>query len=280
MSKRTSRSPHKPASLKRDQAPRAEEVVVYHWHRIIPAILALVVVVGGIVWGGLAIFSGISEPETASATSEQPPADMPKGAEEPTAAGNGETVAASEADVSQEAEPPSPFKDEQDGGATTPEVNVPAVGETEETATTTPETTAASEPAPEKEPRATAEKTASPASVDIQSSKIVRASLTRTVRDHEPGDPIPAVVPMNAEGIIRVYFFTEMKGLEDATVYHDWYLDGKRMARVTIRPYTDPMRASSSKFINRNMLGDWEVKVHTASGENLAEGAFSVQGND
>lgn len=118
---------------------------------------------------------------------------------------------------------------------------------------------------------------ATPSRVSILSDKLERARLTRDVVDREPVGTAPALIPMNARGLIRVYLFTEMAGLKGATIHHDWYLEGQRMARVTIRPQSERIVASSSKFIDQHMRGDWRVEVITDQGEQLARTEFGVR---
>lgn len=118
---------------------------------------------------------------------------------------------------------------------------------------------------------------ATPSLVRILSDKLVRARLTRDVIDQEPVGTASALIPMNARGLIRVYLFTEMEGLKGATIHHDWYLDDQRMARVTIRPQGERIVASSSKFIDQHMRGDWRVEVTTDQGEPLARSEFGVR---
>lgn len=117
------------------------------------------------------------------------------------------------------------------------------------------------------------------ADVTIESDHLKRAVLSRKLQDKEPAGELPAEVTMNNEGIIRVYFFNELENLKGQTVFHDWYRDDERVARVTMRPRGNSLRASSAKYINRNMLGQWRVEATTKSGDRLGSGHFNVSGN-
>ncbi|WP_250655457.1 DUF2914 domain-containing protein [Alkalimarinus coralli] len=116
----------------------------------------------------------------------------------------------------------------------------------------------------------------SPDPVTIESSRIVKAQLTHRVKNSEPVDKLGSVIPMNEDKLIRVYLFTGMEGLKGETLYHDWYLSGKKMARVKIKVKNDKTSASSSKFIDRHMTGDWRVKVTTSRGDELVSASFNV----
>ncbi|ABC30750.1 conserved hypothetical protein [Hahella chejuensis KCTC 2396] len=112
--------------------------------------------------------------------------------------------------------------------------------------------------------------------VKIFSDAISRAQLTQELDDSEPTNALRDSIVMNDEGLLRIYLFTEMMDMTGQTLYHEWYRDDKRVARIRIRPHRSPMRASSSKFIDRHMLGQWTVKVTGPEGNILAEAAFSV----
>ncbi|MBU6953295.1 DUF2914 domain-containing protein [Hahella sp. HN01] len=112
--------------------------------------------------------------------------------------------------------------------------------------------------------------------VKIFSDAISRAQLTQELDDSEPTNALRNSIVMNDEGLLRIYLFTEMMDMTGQTLYHEWYRGDKRVARIRIRPHRSPMRASSSKFIDRHMLGQWTVKVTGPEGNILAEAAFSV----
>ena len=117
---------------------------------------------------------------------------------------------------------------------------------------------------------------ASLASVKTYSDHLVWAQLTHEVEHKEPQGPLPAVLTMNDQGLLKVCFFTELSGLDGQTVYYDWFLEDKRMARVKIRPRDGVSKSYSSKYIDRHMLGRWQVHAATESGEKLASAQFTV----
>jgi len=112
--------------------------------------------------------------------------------------------------------------------------------------------------------------------IDIKSEKIARAQLTNGVSKKEPVDKLGSTIPMNEKGLIKVFLFTDMHGLKGETLYHEWYLAGKRMARVKINVRNNNVSASSSKFIDKYMMGDWKVNVVNHSGDALVSAQFIV----
>lgn len=115
-----------------------------------------------------------------------------------------------------------------------------------------------------------------PAQVTILSEKVQRAVITREMSNRIPGAPLSEVVRVNESELLTVYFYTEFDGLKKQTLYYDWYQNGKRRARVTIRPLEENIGNYSSKYITHRMTGDWSVSVSTASGEKLAAAKFEA----
>jgi hypothetical protein len=112
--------------------------------------------------------------------------------------------------------------------------------------------------------------------ISILSRSVKRVLLTSNVIEGEPIDTLGAVIPMNDKGLIRVYLFMETSGLKGQTLFHDWYWKGKRMAHARIPIGRNAHEAASSKFIDRIMMGPWEVKIVDEKGKVLAKAAFEV----
>jgi hypothetical protein len=99
------------------------------------------------------------------------------------------------------------------------------------------------------------------AQVSIENNAITRAVLTLVLKDKEPLGTIPYELVLPEEGIVKVILFNEMNGLRGKKLYHEWYRNGVRQARVRIPVNVNKQRSHSSKYINAQMLGDWHVKV-------------------
>lgn len=262
-----------------EDAPLAREYVEYHWGRILVALAIVVILAAVTVFGVKALLTDPDSPSSAFADSVEAPEERPvvavTGAEpdesaeaapvalavppEPTPSSSGSepqgtALAASGQVVAEDA---VPVEDEAAMPGDLPAAEGEAVGQ----------------PAPAVVVSDTGDDVAD---VEILAPGLARAQLTLGLQDKEPVDELPRQLAMNDEGLLHVYLFTETEGLKDQLHFHDWYLNGQRVARVRIRPYSDHMRASSSKFINRDMTGDWRVDVVSASGAGLATGSFVV----
>jgi hypothetical protein len=114
------------------------------------------------------------------------------------------------------------------------------------------------------------------ARIVIENDGITRALLTQEIKDQEPQGSIPFELALPDEGIVKVILFTEMHGLRGKKLYHEWYRSGVRQARVRIPVNVNKQRSHSSKYINTQMLGDWQVKVLDGKQNSYALAEFKV----
>lgn len=281
-----------------------DDVVVYRWGRIVGALVVALLVVatlGFLIWSWLGAPDGseneprlvaagkiITDPaETAPPASSEPPATIALVKPEKTDTG-AEPSDPTPADTTSPAEPLP-----QASGASGP------AGDRAPETTEEPPAFVVDDPAdrpePADEPPLSAQNPGTPdepaqteaapvvsktpsgeATVEIASDHLVRAQLTPALESREPTTALPADVRMDSDDLIKVYFFTELEGLKGHTVFYNWYLADKRMAQVPVRVHLDRMRASTSKNINRSMLGQWRVEAVTGDGDLLGSGRFTV----
>lgn len=292
-------------SLPRREPPQEREYVVYHWGRIVGALIAMFVMVGVMIWGGLWLFESSAVDEE-SVPAEQPLRPAPSTPKSETPPEPEPMVQGAKDEASGEVESsriplqsqPLPAKASEPGTDTealSQEVTKPIEPEEEHTSfaghsvgvdnteaenaeveSTGTESAGIERTEPESTEAKSVDTDTVPGSMRILSEHLTRAQLTSGLADKEPVDELPRILTMTPEGLLRVYLFTETHNLKDAPHFHDWYHEGERVARVRILPYTDQMRASSSKYVDRHMLGQWRVEVVTANGKVLAWGEFTV----
>ncbi|MFT6121745.1 MAG: hypothetical protein ACJAWS_000158 [Oleiphilaceae bacterium] len=112
--------------------------------------------------------------------------------------------------------------------------------------------------------------------VEILDTRIKKAQLSSNLVKGLPVDTLSSEVLMSEEGIIRVHLYTEMENLRGQNLFHHWYLNGEKQARVRIPVNHKTQRSSSSKFINKQMLGKWTVQVLDEQGKAYIEVNFEV----
>ncbi len=115
-----------------------------------------------------------------------------------------------------------------------------------------------------------------PASVLITNSAIKAAVLNLSTDKGLPGEVIKQSIVMPEQGLIKVMLSTEMHGMKGKKLFHEWYRNGKRIARVKIPVNTNEQASYSSKFIDKHMIGEWQVKVVDTSAEPYILADFEV----
>ena len=114
-----------------------------------------------------------------------------------------------------------------------------------------------------------------PPIITIHSDDINRAVFTHTLKNKEPNSIIDDTVTLDEGGLSRVYFFTDIKDRAGDTFSHTWYRNGKKIVKVRTPIGSDTWRCSSSKYLDKNMEGEWVVKVIDKKGNLVASGAFT-----
>ena len=238
-------------------------IVEYHWTRIIAASILLIALLTGFIWGGLHLFN--QSADNLPAVYERMAVPVEKA--NPPQADNPIT-AASSAKVSPQAS----------------SNNSPSTSSKPTASNSTPSAVQSSPPsAPIQQLVGNAvvstqpAQTATESNVAILSGNIKMAQLTSGVHDSQPVDKLGQTIPMNEKGLIRVYLFMETEGVKGNVLFHDWLWKGKRIAHARIPIKRKTHAAASSKFIDRIMLGPWEVKIVDERNRVLAKTAFEVK---
>jgi hypothetical protein len=116
------------------------------------------------------------------------------------------------------------------------------------------------------ESKAPAETTAQP----VQGT-VTRAVVTTGVQNLEPVDALTTV----SNDHTKVYYFTEIHGLQGQAVKHRWEHAGQVMAEVEFQIGGPRWRVYSSKTLEPSWLGDWKVSVIDSNGNPLSVNTFS-----
>ena len=76
----------------------------------------------------------------------------------------------------------------------------------------------------------------------------------------------------------KLYCFSEIRGAENpTTISHIWHYKGKIMADVTLSVNFERMRTWSSKNIQSDLVGEWQVYVISAHGNVLDSIKFTIE---
>ena len=108
---------------------------------------------------------------------------------------------------------------------------------------------------------------------ETQASKgkgyVVRALFTTAVIDREPIDQI-----LVGSSIKKVYFFTDLRHMENQTITHRWEHKGKVISKFNFKVKGPRWRVYSSKVLSADMLGKWTVVVADNNGWPLKAAVF------
>jgi hypothetical protein len=110
-----------------------------------------------------------------------------------------------------------------------------------------------------------------PGRARAQEAQSVLAQFTTGVENREPIDQV-TFVENNAR---KVFFFTELRGLNGKTIRHRWIYAGKIVADVRFEVRGPRWRVWSSKDLLPDWIGDWTVEIVTGDGEVIAAESFT-----
>lgn len=92
--------------------------------------------------------------------------------------------------------------------------------------------------------------------------EVARAQFTTAISDREPVDDIVLLAaPVN-----HIYFFTDLRRLQERTVTHLWKFGGRVVSNVPFKVGGPRWRVNSRVDIEPDQLGEWSVTVVDESG--------------
>ena len=107
---------------------------------------------------------------------------------------------------------------------------------------------------------------------EILSDNVARFLITPSVINNEPVGNINDIVFDN--NIATVYAYSDVNDLKNAMLYYVWTLNAKEVAKVRVGVIGKRWRSHSSKFVQKNMRGQWKVELQNDKGEILAISQF------
>jgi hypothetical protein len=100
---------------------------------------------------------------------------------------------------------------------------------------------------------------------------VKRATFTTAIKNREPTNNISELHNHQQ----KIYYFTDLRGMQGQKVKHRWIYKGKVMAEVEFKVKGPRWRAYSSKWLERGWLGDWTVSTIDRRGRTLSRNRFS-----
>jgi len=99
---------------------------------------------------------------------------------------------------------------------------------------------------------------------------VSRTAFTTAIENKEPVSSLQEV----SSDVRRIYFFTELKGLNGHTIFHRWEYNGQVLAEISFQVGGDRWRTWSSKNMLASWLGKWQVSVLDEGGNIIEQSSF------
>ena len=108
-------------------------------------------------------------------------------------------------------------------------------------------------------------------SFSVYSAGINRSNFTTAIIDKEPVSDLKDI----SSDITRVYYFTEITGLNGHTISHRWEYNGQVLAELDFKVNGERWRTWSSKNMLSSWLGKWRVSVLDEGGNIIEQSEFN-----
>jgi len=99
---------------------------------------------------------------------------------------------------------------------------------------------------------------------------VARSAFTSAIENKEPVSDLKTI----STDVSRVYFFTELRGLNGHSITHRWEYNNKTLAEVSFQIGADRWRTWSSKNIIPSWTGTWTVSVIDEGGNIVEQNSF------
>jgi hypothetical protein len=108
---------------------------------------------------------------------------------------------------------------------------------------------------------------------------VARALFTTAVEAKEPLDQVESIIRAQGEPLTRLYYFTELKNMQDERVTHRWEYQGEAVAEISFEVRGARWRVFSSKNLVPSMEGEWHVVVTDSQGQELVRDRIYYEGS-
>jgi len=99
---------------------------------------------------------------------------------------------------------------------------------------------------------------------------ISRSAFTTAIDNREPTDEVSTL----STDTSKIFYFSEIKGLKGQTVTHRWEHNGEVQANVSFNVGGNRWRVWSSKNLQPEMSGQWQVMIVDEAGNVLTQNSF------
>lgn len=110
----------------------------------------------------------------------------------------------------------------------------------------------------------------------IYNKRVIRASLNSGAKDKEPYEPIKLPVRLSKNQTIEVFYFNEIRGINDRILYHYWSRDGQVLDKKPLNINDSRAKVLSGRTLGYEDKGEWQIRLVDRKGKVFSEVNFSV----
>jgi hypothetical protein len=107
-------------------------------------------------------------------------------------------------------------------------------------------------------------------------AQVIRSFLAHKIINKEPVNIINSTVKVGKTKSVWVNYFTELKGMNNKAVYHEWLHKGRILYRQRLNISSNRWRAASRKLFNAKSAGTWLVRTVDEKGRLLDQREFKI----
>jgi hypothetical protein len=110
----------------------------------------------------------------------------------------------------------------------------------------------------------------------ILDKHVVRALLSSTPNNDEPGERIKSPVNIAENQTQELFYFVQTKNLKNSILFHRWYKDGQVMSKKQFNVKSNNAKLISSHKLTAKDIGQWQVVLIDKKGKLLSEVNYFV----
>jgi hypothetical protein len=107
--------------------------------------------------------------------------------------------------------------------------------------------------------------------------RVIRASLNTEPRNGEPGEAIRSPVIIENNRAFELFYFSQVKGLKNAALFHKWYRDGNLKDKKQFNVKSNNEKLISSRKLTSRDVGEWQVLLVDKNDKVFSEVNFSIK---
>ncbi len=110
----------------------------------------------------------------------------------------------------------------------------------------------------------------------IYNRSVIRASLNSGAKDKEPYKPVNLPVRLSKGQTAEVFYFNELRGINDQVLYHYWSKNGQVLDKKPLNVNHSREKVKSGRTLGYKDKGEWQIQLVDGKGKVFSEVNFYV----